>query len=264
MSEGSGSGRERAVESTGTAWTGHSLARLSTTEIAALEKERSVVVQPIGSIEQHGPHLPVVTDSYIAESLVKGSVSLLERDGPDVWILPTLSYGRSAEHAGFVGTVSLSADTLLSVCRDVGRSVAVSGFHRLVFVNGHGGNVALLDVAARDIRAETVACPDRDFAAHADFLETSVMLALDETMVHLDRAKAGGESAVRLFGKQDADMMTTSVSTAWLTRDLSSNGVIGDPSRATAEIGRRIVDSWQHSLVACYREIAAFEFGATP
>jgi len=257
------------------------LARLSTTEIAALEKERSVVVQPIGSIEQHGPHLPVVTDSYIAESLVKGSVSLLERDGPDVWILPTLSYGRSAEHAGFVGTVSLSADTLLSVCRDVGRSVAVSGFHRLVFVNGHGGNVALLDVAARDIRAETgllvfrimpshfgvpdgVACPDRDFAAHADFLETSVMLALDETMVHLDRAKAGGESAVRLFGKQDADMMTTSVSTAWLTRDLSSNGVIGDPSRATAEIGRRIVDSWQHSLVACYREIAAFEFGATP
>ena len=148
-------------------------------------------------------------------------MGLLDENDPDVWILPTLSYGRSVEHAGFVGTVTLSTDTLIAVCRDVGRSVAASGFHRLVFVNGHGGNVALLDVVARDIRVETgmmvfrimashfglpelVECPDAQYAAHADYLETSVMLALDSSLVHIDLAEADGESAARLFGTQAA------------------------------------------------------------
>ncbi len=255
----------------------HELARLTSVEIADLPKEHTVVVQPIGSTEQHGPHLPVMTDAYIAERLARGSVSLLGDDGPDVWILPTLSYGRSMEHAGFVGTITLSTDTLLDVCREIGRSVAASGFRRLVFLNGHGGNVALLDVAIRDIRTETglmvfrimpshfgvpegVECPDAEFAAHADFVETSVMLALDETMVHLDRAQAGGEAAVRLFSKRGTDDLAAPLPTAWLTRDVSRNGVIGDPRRATAAIGKRIVDAWQHRLAECYRQIAAFEF----
>jgi creatinine amidohydrolase/Fe(II)-dependent formamide hydrolase-like protein len=255
----------------------HELARLSSLQIADLAKDHAVVVQPIGSIEQHGPHLPVVTDAYIAESLVRGSVSLLGDDGPEVWILPTLSYGRSIEHLGFVGTVTLSTDTLLGVCRDVGRSVAASGFRRLIFVNGHGGNVALLDVVSRDIRIDTgllvfrimpsqfglpqgLDCPDADFGAHADFVETSVMLALDESMVHLERAQIGGESAERLFGKQQTHALGPSSPTAWLTRDLSGNGVIGDPRNASAEIGRRIVDTWQRRLATCYREIANFEF----
>ncbi len=257
----------------------HELARLSAPQIADLPKDGAVVVQPIGSVEQHGPHLPVVTDAFVAESLVRSSVSLLGKDDPDVWILPTLSYGRSIEHLGFVGTVALSTDTLLSVCRDVGRSVAASGFRRLAFVNGHGGNVALLDVVSRDIRAETgllvfrimlaqfglpesLDCPDAEFGAHADFVETSVMLALDESMVRMDRAQPGGESADRLFGSRQSHGPATPVPTAWLTRDLSANGVIGDPRQASAEIGRQIVDRWQNKLAACYRDMASFEFGA--
>ena len=257
----------------------HELTRLSGDQIAELAKDEAIVVQPIGSIEQHGPHLPVVTDAFIAESLVRGSVSLLGADDPDVWILPTLSYGRSIEHVGFVGTVTLSTDTLLNVCRDVGRSVAASGFRRLAFVNGHGGNVALLEVASRDIRAETgllvfqimpshfglpkgLECPDSDFGAHADFVETSVMLALDESLVRLDRAQLGGESAVRLFGTQEHDPLGVSVPTAWLTRDLSANGVIGDPRNASAEAGHGIVEEWQRKLVACYRQMAKFDFGS--
>jgi len=252
----------------------HEWARLSAAQISEVPKD-AVVVQPIGSIEQHGPHLPVVTDAYIAEAIVRGSVNLLGQGDPQVWILPTLSYGRSVEHAGFVGTVTLLTDTLLAVCRDVGRSIAASGFHRLVFVNGHGGNVALLDVAARDIRAETglmvfrimashfgvpedVECPDAEFAAHADFVETSVMLALDESMVQMELAELGGESAVRLFGSHETLGMP--VPTAWLTRDLSRNGTIGDPRRATAEVGRRVIDHWQRHVAECLREIGAFEF----
>jgi len=257
----------------------HELTRLSADQIADLAKDEAIVVQPIGSVEQHGPHLPVVTDAFIAESLVRGSMSLLDTDDPDVWILPTLSYGRSIEHVGFVGTVTLSTDTLLNVCRDVGRSLAASGFRRLAFVNGHGGNVALLDVASRDIRAETgllvfrimlsqfglpegLNCPDADFGAHADFVETSVMLALDASLVRLDRAQLGGESAVQLFGKQGTGPLGASVPTAWLTRDLSANGVIGDPRSASAEAGLRIVEEWQRKLVACYRHMAKFDFGS--
>ena len=256
--------------------TARELARLTSVQIADLPKEHAVVVQPIGSIEQHGPHLPVMTDAYVAESLARGSASLLGDGDPDVWILPTLSYGRSVEHAGFVGTVTLSTETLLNVCREIGRSVAASGFRRLVFLNGHGGNVALLDVVGRDIRAETdlmvfrimpsqfgvpegVDCPDSEFAAHADFVETSVMLALDESLVHLDRARAGGELAARLFAKRGTEGAGP-LPTAWLTRDMSGNGVIGDPRGATAAIGQRIVDRWQRRIAACYREIATFEF----
>jgi creatinine amidohydrolase len=254
------------------------LARLSAPEIAQLDKRSAVVVQPIGSVEQHGPHLPVLTDAYVAESVARGALSLLADGRPQVFVLPTISYGRSVEHQGFPGTVSLSTETLLGVCRDVGRSLAASGFTRLVFVDGHGGNVALLDVAARDIRAETgllvfrvmpshfglpdgLECPDAEFAAHANFVETSVMLALDESMVHMDRVQPGGESATRLFGKPGIAAGGPIVPVGWLTRDLSGNGVIGDPRRASAEAGRRILDHWQRHLADRYQEIAAFEFG---
>jgi len=264
-----------SVEARGETEKSHELARLSAAQIAELPKHDAVVVQPIGSVEQHGPHLPVITDAYIAGSLVLGSLRLLGDDGPPVWVLPTLNYGRSIEHVGFVGTVTLSTDTLLSVCRDVGRSVAAMGFRRLLFVNGHGGNVALLDVVARDIRSETgllvfrimpshfglpedVHCPDAEFGAHADFVETSVMLALDASMVHLESAQPGGQSAERLFGKGRAQ---APIPTAWLTRDLSHNGVIGDPREASAAVGKRVVEAWQRQLVTCYREIARFEFG---
>jgi creatinine amidohydrolase/Fe(II)-dependent formamide hydrolase-like protein len=251
----------------------HELARLSALQLSELSKQ-AVIVQPIGSMEQHGAHLPVATDAFIAESLVYGSVGLLGESGPEVFILPTLHYGRSPEHVGFAGTVSLSTDTLLAICRDIGRCVAALGFRRLVFVNGHGGNVALLDVVARDIRVETglmvfrlfpaqfgppegLEVPDADFAAHADFVETSVMLALDASLVRLDRAERGGEFASHLFATSQGQ---APVPMAWLTRDLSTNGVIGDPRRANLEAGKRIVEYWQRRLAASYVEIAGFEF----
>lgn len=258
----------------------HDLARLTAAQIGELPKERAVVVQPIGSMEQHGAHLPVFTDAYIAESLVRGSVALLGEQDPPVWVLPTISYGRSVEHLGSAGTVSLSSETLFALCRDLGRSIAASGFRRLAFVNGHGGNLALLDVVARDIRAETglyvfrvmpgqfplpegITAGDEDFAAHADFVETSMMLAFDPSLVHMDRAEAGGRGAERLFAKSYPHLLGGYVATAWLTRDLSSNGVIGDPTAATAEAGRRIVESFQRKLVDCYREMAGHEFDST-
>jgi creatinine amidohydrolase len=112
------------------------------------------VVQPIASVEQHGSHLPCYTDSLIVEELTQRAVALAPED-VDVWTPPVTAYGKSNEHLGYPRTISLSAETLIAVCRDVGRSVARSGFRKLAFLNGHGRQPQLLEMAARDIREET-------------------------------------------------------------------------------------------------------------
>jgi creatinine amidohydrolase/Fe(II)-dependent formamide hydrolase-like protein len=236
------------------------------------------LVVPIGSVEQHGPHLPVFTDSCIAEGIAHGAAGELGEAGPDVWILPTITYGRSGEHLGYPGTFSVSTETLLAVCRDLGRSAAASGFRRLVFVNAHGGNSDLLGVVARDIRAETDLLvfpislvrfavpdglePDASFSMHGGFAETSVMLALDESMVNMERAAVGGRSAQRLFDQPEAAIYQGILPATWLTRDLSVNGVIGDPRGASLDTGKQIVDAWCRELARLYRAIG--EFGFTP
>lgn len=252
------------------------LHRMTTTDVAALPKEHGVVVQPIGAIEQHGPHLPVMTDAYVAERIAAGAVGRLPDDAP-VWILPTLHYGKSSEHLGRAGTVSLSTRTLMSVCEDVGRSVAASGFRRLVFVNGHGGNPSTLDTVARDIRVETglmvfpvttgrlgvpddLDVPDAEFSIHGGHVETSLMLALDATSVHMDRAQEGGRGVAQLYADKRHLTLEGVVPSAWVTDDLSANGVIGDPTGATEEFGRRIADTYETRLSEALLEIVGFEF----
>jgi creatinine amidohydrolase len=251
------------------------LARMSTTDIAALPKESTVVVQPIGAVEQHGPHLPVMTDAFIAERIA-GRAAELAPAG-QVVVLPPLSYGKSNEHAGWPGTVTLSAGTLLAVCEDVGRSLAASGFTRLAFVNGHGGNPSSLDVAARDIRTETgllvfpvttgrlgvpegLDLPDAEFSIHGGHVETSVMLHLAPEAVHLDRAVRGGAHLPELFPGGGELSLEGPLPTAWISDDLTTNGVIGDARAATAEIGKEIVGHWTGRLATAYRQMTGFAF----
>jgi creatinine amidohydrolase len=248
------------------------IAELSTTDIEDLDKSRAVLVQPIGAIEQHGPHLPVMTDAFVGEQ-----IAALAADQTDtsVHLLPTLSYGKSTEHLGWAGTMSLSSETLLAVLKDVGRSAAASGFTRLVFVNGHGGNPASLDVAARDIRTETgllvfpvttgrlgvphgLDLPDAEFSIHGGHVETSVMLHLAPHTVHPDRFTAGGAHLPDLFPGELS--LEGALPTAWISDDLTTNGVIGDPRAATAEIGKEIVDHWTGRLAAAYAQMADFAF----
>jgi creatinine amidohydrolase len=253
---------------------GRRLERMSTTEIAAIDKEQALLVVPIGSIEQHGPHLPVFTDSLVAESIAHGALEQLGEDGPDVFVLPTITYGRSVEHVGFAGTFAVTTQTLSALCADLGRSAAASGFRQLVFVNGHGGNAQLLEVVARDIRAETglmvfavslvhfklpppLSEPDVSFSMHGGFAETSVMLALAGETVHMERAEAGGRAAGALF---EASPYYGHLPAAWLTADLSLNGVIGDPRGASLDAGKEIVAAWQSELATLYRTIGDYRF----
>ena len=128
-------------------------------DVARLITDRSIFVQPLGAIEQHGPHLPLSTDSVIATAVAEAAVDLVagtaigSGDDPvDVWLLPTLEYTKSNEHAWSPGTIWLSATTMLAVLDDIGRCVATTPAKRLVFLNGNGGNSALVNVANREIR----------------------------------------------------------------------------------------------------------------
>ncbi len=248
------------------------LHELTGPEIADALGPDSVVLQPIGAVEQHGPHLPLGTDAVIAAEVAE---RVAERTDVDLWLLPPLSYSKSNEHAWSPGTVWLSATTLLSVLDDIGRCVATTPARRLVFLNGHGGNSSLLSVALREIRLAhgllTFLChpslpPDQGgtstehelgFGIHAGHNETSVMLHLRPDLVHLDRAV---RTVPEWLADNDHVRFGGKVPFGWLSNDFDPSGVIGDPTTATAEIGEGLVGAAVASLAEQLAEIAAFDY----
>ena len=252
------------------------LAHLTTVEVEAIDKSTAVVVQPIGAIEQHGPHLPLITDALHAEAIAVAAVQSLPQDA-NVWILPTLYYGKSTEHLGRAGTIAMSASTLMAVCMDLGSSLAASGFRKLVFVNGHGGQPGLLDVVARDIRHQTglevfavmplrfPAPPEIDrscdgFDIHGGYGETSIMLALAPELVHQDRGFPDGQDAAAEFAKYTHLTLEGVLPTAWLTDDISASGTVGDPTQANTDAGKAILASAAQQLAEALLEIRVFAF----
>ncbi|MGQ0670277.1 MAG: creatininase family protein [Actinomycetota bacterium] len=253
------------------------LAWRTSAEIQSIPKTDALVVQPIASVEQHGPHLPCYTDSLVVMGLIERALAMTPAD-VNVWTLPVLAYGKSNEHLGYAGTISLSARTLIAVCHDVGRSVARSGFRRLAFVNGHGGQPQLLEMVARDIREETglmvfplfpyrIGIPEgvvssaeeAAFGIHGGEIETSMVLALAPDSVRLDRLEPGGDRVRELYGRLRHLSLEGDLPTAWLTRDLAESGVIGDPTNASAERGELALAHLTEGLAGVFTEICAFE-----
>ncbi|MBI4936251.1 MAG: creatininase family protein [Actinobacteria bacterium] len=256
----------------------HSVRRfadLSGPQVAELLTERSILVQPLGAIEQHGPHLPLSTDSVVATAVAEAAVAAVGEE-LDVWLLPTLEYTKSNEHAWSAGTVWLSATTLLAVLDDLGRCIATTPAKRLVFLNGHGGNSALLNVANRELRlahglmtflAHPGVPPDQGGTSPAEELgmgvhggtdETSIMLHLAPHLVDMSKGErrvpeAIAENTYVRFGGR--------VSFGWLSNDFFPDGYIGDPTAATAELGRRLFDGSVQSFCESLREIATFNYG---
>jgi creatinine amidohydrolase len=251
------------------------ITRLTWMEIRDLEKRNAALVLPVGALEQHGPHLPVVTDLLLAERFLDLALERLP-DTVNIWRLPALSFGKSNEHTGYPGTFSLSASTLMSAVRDIARGAKDAGFRRLVLLNSHGGNRAVLDMMARDIRAEfglmvfsvfpPVLAPDplettdleKKFGIHAGDWETSVMLALAPELVKMDLAN----SSFPAFTSEHLTLTTSGSSVAWLTRDWNVTGTWGDATVASAERGQARLEPVVAKLAKVLEEIASFEVPA--
>ncbi len=194
---------------------------------------RRVVVVPLGSLEQHGPHLPLDTDTRIAVAVASGAVSA--RDG--VALAPALGFGASGEHDAFPGTLSIGTGALTELLVELGRD-ASRHWDALLLVNGHGGNNDAVSAAAARLQAEGRVCAVFGVApasgdAHAGLTETAMLLHLDPAAVRIELAQEGER---RPLSEVIDRLRSTGV------RSVSSNGVLGDPRGATAAEGRRLLD----------------------
>jgi creatinine amidohydrolase len=235
----------------------------------------SILVLPVGATEQHGPHLPFSTDTVVADAVGRAAVQEAG-DELDAWLLPTLSYSKSNEHAWAAGTFWLSAATLLAVLDDIGRCAAATPARRLVFLNGHGGNSSLLNVACRELRlhhglmtflAHPGLPPDQGGASPAEELGMGIHGGLDETsmMLHLRPDLVDLAAAARHVPEGLAPNRYVrfggAVSFGWLSNDFGPSGVIGDPTGATAERGKALFEGAVEAFTGALREIARFDFG---
>jgi creatinine amidohydrolase len=251
------------------------LAELRAPEITTRLSERSIVLQPLGAVEQHGPHLPFNTDLVVASDVADAVVAEYG-DELDLWLLPPLAYTKSNEHAWSAGTVWLSATTLLAVLDDIGRCVAQLPAERLVFLNGHGGNSALINVANRELRlkyglktflAHPGLPPDQGGASPASELGMGVHGGLDETslMLHLRPQLVELPLGVRNVPERLAENRHVRfggrVSFGWLSDDFGPEGLIGDPTGATAERGKELFEGSVRATGEALAEVAAFDFG---
>lgn len=229
----------------------------------AASRPGSTVIWPFGAVEQHGPHLPLGTDALFAEEVLEAVLERLPQQLP-IWRLPLFQLGFSPEHGAFPGTLSLPAEVLLQVVMSVGADLARAGFQRLVLFNAHGGQIALLQVAARQLRAAhprlaVMPCflwsgppgvsalvpePERSDGLHAALAETSLMLHLAPELVGPERPREGHPDPAPPPGWS----LEGAVPNAWLTADLSASGVVGDATGADAALGEalftRLVDGW--------------------
>jgi mycofactocin system creatininase family protein len=216
------------------------LARATWPQVEATARKALLAV-PLGSTEQHGPHLPFDTDPRIANALACGLADVRS----DVVVAPALSYGASGEHAAFPGTLLIGHGVLADVVTEIVRSARES-FRGVVLVCAHGGNQDALAAAQRrsteegdDLLAWTARVPGAD--AHAGRTETSLMLALDPGAVRLDLAAAGCTEPLDALLPQ---LRSVGV------RPVSSNGVLGDPTGASADEGRTLHDALMTDLSA--------------
>lgn len=195
-----------------------------------------VLLVPVGSTEQHGPGLPMSTDTMVAVQVAHGAARRRADLGENVLVAPPLAYGASGEHEDFPGTISIGREALRLLLVEYARS-ACRWAHQVVFVNGHGGNVCTLVDAVRQLRYEQrpvawTACVPTEADAHAGATETSLMMAMAPELVRTDLLAPGETGPIK-------ELMPRLRAAG--VRAVSASGVLGDPTSATREEGDRLL-----------------------
>jgi creatinine amidohydrolase len=240
---------------------------------------RTIAVLPVAATEQHGPHLPLSVDTVLVEGIVAAALPQLPAE-LNVLFLPTQAIGLSPEHGRFSGTLSLKNETVLRLWTDIGESVAASGVTRLVLFNAHGGNVSVMDLVARDLRARLdmlvysvswFNLPLRDaqggdanalfspqehrFGIHAGDIETSMMLSLDPALVDMRQAQDFASAAQARSTQFDILGNGKSAKLGWQMQDYNPAGAVGNAANATAEKGQVMVSAAGRALASLLTEI---------
>ncbi len=254
-------------------------ADLSTHDFARLDLARTIAVLPVAATEQHGPHLPVSVDTVLVDGVVASALPHLAQD-LSVLFLPTQAVGFSPEHDRFPGTLTLKSSTVIQLWTDIGESVAAAGIQKLVLFNSHGGQVSVMDIVARDLRARLnmlvysvswfnlplldeqgrdlntqFSHEEHRFGIHAGDVETSMMLALDAS--HVDMAQARNFTST---SQDRADKFKTlgdgkSAKLGWQIQDYNPAGAVGNAAAATADKGQALVQAAGRSLAKLLSEV---------
>lgn len=248
-------------------------AYLTWKQVEALSKSDTLLILPTAAIEQHGPHLPLATDTLINNLLLGRALQKLSPT-ISVYALPPVCYGKSNEHLGYPGTLSVSSATFMAVVHDLAASIASAGFHKLLLYNTHGGNSSLVDVLARDLRAAFglqtfclfgsagaaftgIEKQEKTYGFHAGEVETSLLLSAIPELVHTD------EYTVNYIAHVDnPDLLlpeNASATFAWLTRDIAPSGVMGDPRLSSAEKGDRWIEEAATKIAAALEAMLAYK-----
>lgn len=255
---------------------GHDWQELTTRELAALVTAESVAVLPLAAIEQHGGHLPLSTDLDIGQGLLAATRERLPAGFP-LLVLPPVAVGASDEHSAFPGTLSLPPEIAIAVIEAHGDALARAGVRRLVLFNSHGGNNAVMDLAALKLRrrwgmlvvkahytrfvppAEGLPAEELRHGLHGGALETAMMLHLaphkvrGEALAHPpSRGEALAERGGLLGPEGEAAF-------AWMAEDLHPGGVVGNARLANAALGERLVSHYAERLARLLDETRALD-----
>ncbi len=251
-------------------------ADLRAPEFETLDPETTIAVLPTAAIEQHGPHLPVGTDTLIGEGMLDAVRAACPED-LDLVILPVQAVGKSNEHLWAAGTVTLTAATALAAWTEIGLSVARAGLRKLVIVNSHGGNLDLISILSRELRVQagmlavktqwgSFGAPEGLFSAqentygiHGGDSETSLMLAFRPETVDMSKAED-----FRSTAETSLISPIGPASYGWIAADLSGHGVVGEAHLGTAEKGRALAAHQAAGFVDLAQKMVQMPVPAAP
>jgi creatinine amidohydrolase len=243
--------------------------------------DRLVAVLPVAATEQHGPHLPLQVDSALVDGVIAHALPHLAPEVPALF-LPTQAVGFSPEHLAFAGTLSFKAETVIRLWTEIGECVAATGVKRMVLFNSHGGQVGLMDVVARDLRARLgmlvysvnwfglpLTAPDGSdvnalfsahehrFGIHAGEVETSMMRALRPDLVDMARAEHFASSSEDRAKAYQILGNGKSAKLAWQMQDYNAAGAVGNAAAATAAKGQAVLAAAGQALARLLAEVHA-------
>jgi creatinine amidohydrolase len=250
-------------------------------DFAGGDTRRWIVVMPVAATEQHGPHLPVGVDAMIGRAYLARVRRLVPKDLP-VTFLPLQDVGVSAEHTAFPGTLSVGAETMIRFWLEIGESIARTGIRKLVLVTSHGGNVATLDVVARELRVrhgmlavttawQNFGYPDGLFderehkhGIHAGGIETALMLAAHRDLVRMDKAPVATPATIAMEQAFTWLRSHRPAGFGWMAQDLHSSGAVGDATTGTAEAGDAAYAHGARAFIELLKDVDRFDLAKLP